>query len=283
MISVKRADPGRGRAGLLDRVLVTWGVEAPPRPDAAFLDRLHAAYLAHVPFENATKVVKAARVMAPDAAVRGPVEFWEDHLRWGSGGTCFASNYAYQFLLRYLGFPARLLFCGLPAEGPQAHTALAVEAEGHRWLVDVGYALPGIVPLPANGVERRVTPYYDIEIRRGPGNEFLVFSEDARGTRYRYRFHLDGAGDREYVAAWHGTFSLGAPYMRRLALGRFREPLRFLYKDRGRVFEIGREGERTRELEGPEPKAVAGFFALPLPLIEAAFGSLERLRALRAG
>src|SRR6185436_3440283 len=96
----------RPRKGLLDRVLDKWGVTRPEAPTEAALEALHAAYLANVPFENATKLIKVARAGTAGAAIRGPVEFWEEHLRWGSGGTCFSSAAAYQFLLRYAGFPS---------------------------------------------------------------------------------------------------------------------------------------------------------------------------------
>lgn len=277
-----RPEPAR-RTGILERVLARWDTEGPTRPTAEALDGLHAAWLGHVPFENASKLVKAARVMAPDAAVRGPVEFWEDHLRWGSGGTCFASTYAWQFLLRYLGFPSQLLFCHLPAEKPQAHTALCVEADGARWLVDVGYALPAPVPLPTGAAVRLRARFYDVEIRRGPKGEYLVFSEDDRGQRFRYRFELRGTSDTAYLEAWRKTFSLDAPYMRRLALGRFREDARYLYKAEGRIYAITRQGERELTLPGPPVKALASTFGLAEPLVQAAFGALKRLQGLRAG
>jgi arylamine N-acetyltransferase len=245
-------------AGLLDRVLAGWDV-ASVTQDLSTLDALHRAYLTRVPFENATKLVKASRTGTPDTALRWPVEFWEEHLRWGSGGTCFAATSAFQFLLRYLGFASTPVFCHLPAQEPDAHAALLVTVENRRVLVDVGYALPVPVPLPTDGAVRRVTDYYDVEVRPGPQEEYLVFSEDKRGQRFRYRFTLRPA-----------------PYMRRLALGRFANATRYLYKDPTRIFEITREGERSRPLEDPRISMLAGIFGLPEPLLEAALRCLER-------
>ncbi len=270
------------RTGILDRVLESWGMTAPAAPTAAALHDLHAAFLTHVPFENATKLVKAARAMSPHAAIRGPVEFWEDHLRWGSGGTCFASAYAYHFLLRFLGYDSQFLFCRLPSSGPQAHTALLVEAEGRPWLVDVGYALPAPLPVPARGVVRAKTALYDMEFRHGARGEFLLFTEDDRGQRFRYQVRLRGAPETEFLAAWQHTFRLEAPYMRRIALGRFRGAARYLYKESGVVFSISRQGETAMPLDGPAPRALSRFFDLPEPLMEAAFSALDRLGRLRS-
>jgi arylamine N-acetyltransferase len=168
------------------------------------------------------------------------------------------------------------VFCHLPAQEPDAHAALLVTVENRRVLVDVGYALPVPVPLPTDGAVRRVTDYYDVEVRPGPQEEYLVFSEDKRGQRFRYRFTLRPAPEGAYVDAWRKTFLPQAPYMRRLALGRFANATRYLYKDPTRIFEITREGERSRPLEDPRISMLAGIFGLPEPLLEAALRCLER-------
>lgn len=273
---------GRGRPaarprterGLLDRVLERWELERPPATLAG-LDALHSAHITRVPFENATKIVKAQRAGSAESAMRGPVEYWEEHLRWGSGGTCFAATSAYQFLLRYLGFRSEVVFCHLPAHEPDAHIALLVETAEGQVLVDVGYALPAPLPLPSRTALRRKTPYYDLEIRRGPQDEYLVFSEDDRGQRFRYRFTPGATTEARFLAAWRKTFRPEAPYMRRLALGCFRDATRFLYKDAGRVFEITRAGEEARTLSEPLPESLSGLFGIPKPLLQAALAALE--------
>jgi arylamine N-acetyltransferase len=262
--------------GLLDRVLERWGLASAQDQTLEVLDRLHAAYIARVPFENVTKLVKAARAGSPQGAMRGPVEFWDEYLRWGSGGTCFAATSAYQFLLRYLGFSSRIIFCQLPAAGAAAHCALLVTLDEETVLVDVGYALPVPIPLSSRGAVRRSTVFYDVEVRPGPQDEYLVFSEDDRGQRFRYRLTLREVSDAELQEAWRRTFRPEAPYMRRLALGRFENETRFLYKDQSSVFEITRAGERARALPEPRAESLAKLFGIPKPLIEAALISLER-------
>lgn len=271
--------PPVSRSGLLDRVLESWELNLSAERDLDALDALHGAYLTRVPFENATKLVKAARTGNREAALRGPVEFWEEHLRWGSGGTCFAATNAYQFLIRYLGFTSYPVFCHLPAHEPDAHSALLVSVGKKQVLVDVGYALPAPIPLPAEGSIRRRTPYYDVEVRQGTQDEYLVFSEDKRGQRFRYRFTLRPAEEDAFLLAWGKTFHPQAPYMRRLAMGRFRDATRYLYKDPTCIYEITRAGERSRPLIDPVVTCLAETFGLPEPLLEAAMQSLERLTA----
>ena len=265
------------RTGLLDRVLEHWGIEPCGEQTRRELDQLHSAYLKSVPFENATKLLKAARTGLSPASIRGPVEFWDEHLRWGTGGTCFASTSAYQFLLRFLGFSSTLIFCQLPAERAESHCALVVATEDGPILVDVGYALPVPLPLPKGAGLRRKTAYYDLEIRRGPGEEYLLFSEDNRGQRFRYRFEPTPASEAAYQKAWGMTFRPEAPYMRRMALGRFVEGTRYLYKDPEVVFEITREGEQTRPLPEPPEETLSQLFGLPQALLEQASSTLKYL------
>ena len=156
-----------------------------------------------------------------------------------------------------------------------------VEAEGEPWLVDVGYALPAPVPVPPSGAVRVATPFYDIEVQRGAGNQLALFTEDDRGRRFRYQASLAGAASDTYMRAWADTFRLEAPYMRRLALGRFRGRVRYLYKASGVVYAITRRGEKTVPLSGRPPRSLASFFDLPEPLMSAAVGALGRLAGLR--
>jgi len=171
------------------------------------------------------------------------------------------------------------MFCQLPASDEDAHTALVVSAEGRQILVDGGYALPATVPLPDGATLRKSTPYYDIEIRRGVEDEYLVFSEDDRGQRFRYRFVLKEIGEQAFLQSWRKTFLPKAPYMRRLALGRFRDGVRYLYKDKdpGAIFVITRAGEEARPLPSVRIPTLSKTFGLPKPLLEAAQRSLDAL------
>ena len=141
--------------------------------------------------------------------------------------------------------------------------------------MDVGYALPAPVFLPNGTAVRRSTAYYDIEVRRGVEDEYLLFSEDDRGQRFRYRFITEPVPDAAYQAAWKKTFAAKAPYMRRLALGRFREGTRYLYKDPRAIYAITRKGEEARPLPEPRIPLLANIFGLPEPLLEAARRTLE--------
>lgn len=267
----------RSRPGfaLALRLLDAWGVSPPAGAGRRDLDVLHAACLKQVPFENVTKLLRAARAGRADAARRRPVEFWEDHLRWGTGGTCFSATSAFRWLLRRFGFRVRTLFCHLPAHAPRAHTALLVETTSGPCLTDVGYALPAPVPLPRRDAIRRRTPWYDVEIRRGPGGELLVFSADDRGTRFRYRFKPVGVGAAAFREAWLETLRPDARLMRRLALGKLRDGTRTLYAEPGHLVVLSRSDQRRVEIGEPRARRLAECFGLPEDLIAEALDLLR--------
>ncbi len=274
-------EDGHDTSVLMDQVLDRWGLADLPA-DAATLSRLHSAWLMNVPFENATKLIRMAETGHADAARRLPDRFWREHLESGTGGTCYAASSAFRALLEHAGYACRYVFCRMPREKQRAHVAILVETAEGRHLVDVGYALPAPVPLPNSFAARRKTPYYDAEIRRGPDGGYLVLSTDDRGTRFRYGFNLECVSEDAFVAAWNATFDPRAPYMRRLALGRFTGDSRYIYKPPDRLYLIGRARQRSVRFDPPGLSLLSAVFRIPVDILAAAEESLETVRR-RAG
>jgi len=111
-------------------------------PSRQFLTRLQRAYKVRVPWETASRVVRASEVEALGGRPRRPAEFWALAIAQGSGGTCFESDYAYWSLLTALGFDAGLHVNDMPQHGGvHHHAALSVVIDGERYLSDVGMGL----------------------------------------------------------------------------------------------------------------------------------------------
>ncbi len=154
-------------------------------PSRAYLGRLQHAYKAHVPWETASRVVRAADVEAVEDRPRRPPEFWSLATDGGGGGTCFESDYAFWALLDALGFEAQLHVNDMPQHrGVQHHAALSVAIEGQRYLADVGLGLELAAPIPllASGRANVGAPDFRNELRRTASN--------------RWRLELHGSPDR---------------------------------------------------------------------------------------
>jgi arylamine N-acetyltransferase len=117
----------------------------PAAPTLHLLDSLVNAYTKSVPWESASRIVRRAQTETTEDCPRWPVEFWETTLHAGTGGTCYESNLAFFALLQALGFTGYLTVNDME-QTRGCHSALVVEAEGGRYLVDVG--LPLHVPIP---------------------------------------------------------------------------------------------------------------------------------------
>src|ERR1700687_5813633 len=113
-------------------------------PGLGFLEALHVRFVARVPFENATKILRSAAVEDIAGKPRRPETFWRDHIDAGAGGTCFARGAAFGALLNDLGFAARRALGRVGID--YDHAALLVERNGRERICDVGYPLPAVLP-----------------------------------------------------------------------------------------------------------------------------------------
>ena len=189
--------------------------------------------------------------MTPEAAIRGPVEFWEDHLRWGSGGTCFASSYAYPVPAAVPGLPLAAPLLPPPRrEAPGPHRAPGGGRGPPGWWTWATRCPPRWPFRPGTG---RAGGARSLRHRDSPGagRRVPALHRGRPGAALPLPVHPRAAADGAYLGAWARTFASTAPYMRRLALGRFRDRARYLYKEPGRVYAIAREGEREMLLEAP--------------------------------
>ena len=136
----------------------------PGKADLLHLDRLVGAYVRAVPWESAVRIVKRAAAEDWRSCARWPAEFWQDNLQRGGGGTCFESNFAFSALLHGLGFEGYLTINNM-GDSTGCHTAIIVLLDGQKWLVDAGFPIYAPLPVSANGIMHRGTPFYRYTIR----------------------------------------------------------------------------------------------------------------------
>jgi len=128
--------------------------EIAPTPQA--LGALHLAHATHIPFENLD--ILLGRPIALDLP---SIEAKLVGAR--RGGYCFEHNLLFAAVLRAFGFAVTQLAARVrhrtTAVLPRTHMLLLVEAEGGRWLADVGFGGEGLLlPVPF-GVGEEVRHY----------------------------------------------------------------------------------------------------------------------------
>lgn len=133
---------------LVEQVLARLGI-AKPRPDATGLATLYLAWCRNVPWDNVQKRITVAEGR-PVLAGADPIEFFENYLRDGTGGTCWPSSGGLHALLSALGFDARrvvaAMLYGRRGKVP-THATEIVRADGEEWLVDTSMLFERPLPL----------------------------------------------------------------------------------------------------------------------------------------
>jgi arylamine N-acetyltransferase len=142
------------------------------RPSYRALEELVEAQITRVPFENVSKLYYKKHI-----GLRGLIDL-DRHLDgielWNLGGTCYANNYYFHLLLKYLGYEVKL--CGADMNDPDVHLVNLVTLEGREYLLDGGYAAPFLKPIP-----RDLTEDYAVEL----GNEkYVLKPQDRRGYSF---------------------------------------------------------------------------------------------------
>lgn len=145
-------------AGLAQRVLRHFGLPDDPAPSLNTLRLLLERYTRTLPWESASRIVRrAAHTDAAGCMLLGAA-FWESHFEQGAGGTCYESNYAFFALLRRIGFEGYLTLNDM-GSAIDCHSAIVLRLDGQKLLVDVGFPLHAILPLPAGRKTTASSPF----------------------------------------------------------------------------------------------------------------------------
>ena len=166
-------------AGLTSEVLTYLGLSAGRKPDLALLDDLVAAYTRRVPWESASRIAKKVAVLersgpaGDEVIARWPAEFWRSAFDWGTGGTCFESNYAFFALLAELGYAGYLTVNNMdPTLG--CHAAIVLTIDGDPWLADVGLPLYAPLPLDPDRETRRQCVFHGYTVRPSERDAYVI-------------------------------------------------------------------------------------------------------------
>ncbi|MFF5924835.1 arylamine N-acetyltransferase family protein [Streptomyces hydrogenans] len=239
----------------VERYLERVGAVRPERADAGALRELHLRHLLTVPFENLSIHLGQDIVLDEKALVDKVVGARR-------GGFCYELNTAFAALLRALGYRVELLQARvLGADGrvgiPYDHMALLVEdADGGRWLADVGFGDHSHHPLALDERGEQADPSGTFVIREVPGSAGDL--DVVRNGKPQYRFE-----PRPRVLA---DFAAGAWYHRTSPESHFtRGVICSLLTEDGRVSIGGRKlyrtvaGERTERELGTDEELRAAY------------------------
>ncbi len=142
-------------------------------PTLEYLQELITAYCTIVPWESVSKIVKKTICNNPEDCVRSADEFWTQSIKYGTGGTCYESNWAFYNLLRSLGFEGYLTINKI-ADKSSVHSAIVVTINRSKYLVDIGYPLYAAIPFVENGINYSKDQLIAYRSTYLAANEYLI-------------------------------------------------------------------------------------------------------------
>lgn len=137
-------------AEILERILSKLDLADRPALDLVGLNRLYAAFSGNVPNDNIQKRIWLTGDQKKPVTGGDPIEFFENWLAHGTGGTCFPANGGLCALLRVLGFNANRISGSVIMEGidPDGnHGSVLVTLEGVDYLADAQLGAFTALPL----------------------------------------------------------------------------------------------------------------------------------------
>jgi len=129
--------------GMVTRILSKLGLADRPTLDLAGLNRLYAAYCANIPNDNIQKRIWLVGPRVRPVVGGNPVEFFENWLAHGTGGTCFPASGGLCALLCAVGFDANRISGSIVMEGIEQdgnHGSVLVGLDGVDYLTDAQLA-----------------------------------------------------------------------------------------------------------------------------------------------
>jgi arylamine N-acetyltransferase len=192
--------------GLLDRFCQRYGID-PFSPESDRIVSIARAF-SSLPYENLTKIIKADAVVGPRSAMRLPDEVIGDHLRWGTGGTCFSLTAALIAVYNALGIGAQPLLADRHY-GTNTHCGMALQRGTEApLLVDPGYLLFVPTPLPTLAAVSVPLGYTTIELLPLDGGNRIDLVTIVRGSRkVRLTYKRAFVDPETFERAWISSFA----------------------------------------------------------------------------
>ncbi len=161
-------------SALATRILQRFGMSDRPQATGSTLRRLLDRYTRIVPWESASRIVRRAKYQSQDDCPVFAEDFWESALERGIGGTCYESNYAFFSLLRRLGYDGYLTINDM-GTSIGCHSAIIIWLDGRKHLVDVGFPLHAVLPLPERETVAVESPFFRYRVEFAEANRYRIW------------------------------------------------------------------------------------------------------------
>ena len=158
-----------------------------------------------LPYENLTKIIAHEKFSSVRAAQGDTARLILDHLRHGTGGTCFALTIALHGILEELGFRAEPILADRPY-GPNTHCALLVWLDGRTHLIDPGFLINDPVPLDGPRPISIDAGFQQTVLKPVSDDRMELHSRRGGREQLRITFRTVPADPSSFLRAWDDSF-----------------------------------------------------------------------------
>lgn len=228
-------------------ILEYLGVEK-DKPSVDYLQKLVPAYCHIVPWESLSRILRKVEFINPENCVNLENEFWNDAIKFGTGGTCYESNLAFEFLLKSLGFETYLTINKIKDKS-SLHSAIIVSIDSKKYIVDIGYPL--YAPISINKNKVSVVQLNQIEYR-----STYLFDEKYLIENYPhpkpYLYHLTDKPiyRKEYLQICIDDYSENGLFLDRIIIRKVKKGIPTRFDSEGLPYNIHllQNGQKSKQL-----------------------------------
>ena len=259
---------------LVQQILRLWGLAA-ASPTVPFLEQLISAYVRHVPWETASRMVHKANCSDWQTCARLGAAFWQENLAQGTGGTCFESNYAFFSLLRALGYEGYLTINDM-GETVGCHTALVLTIDGEKWLADVGIPLYVPIRLDAAAAVHRESSFHLYTVTPLSDNRYQI-ERSNHPKPIIFTLIDQPVPDVIYRQATIHDYGPDGLFLNRLIITKIIDPYAWLYnpwESQDNILNFHRESRGTLPLGDNKTGILANHFQMDETIVKQALALL---------
>ena len=246
-------------------------------PTLEYLQELITGYCSNVPWESISRIVRK-NLNDNTICSRSEEEFWTSAFEYGTGGTCYESNWAFFCLLQNLGFNGYLTINKI-IDKSSVHSAIVIILNGKKYIVDIGY--PTYAPIPVDQEAIMVSNTLLMNYRCTPvsSNEYII-ENFPHPKPYLYHLTDIPVQPSDYLRTANEDYSEGGLFLDRIIIRKMINGLPARYDSEDIPYNIHtlQNGEKLRTFIKEEEltNRLSGHFNLDHNLISQAFMILTR-------
>lgn len=247
-------------------------------PNVEYLQKLITAYCNSVPWESVSKILKKRNCNNGDDCVRLENEFWSDQLNYGTGGTCYESNWAFYKMLQSLGFECYLTINKI-SDKSSVHSAIIVTINNSKYIADIGYPLYAAIPVIKNGVVNLNHQLINYRSTAIGSNEYLI-ENFPHPKPYLYHLTDIPVSDDDYLKVAASDYCDTGLFFDRIVIRKVIDsiPRRFDSEDLPYNIHALQNGTKTKTFVEAEIliETLSDYFSLDIDLIRKGFEILNK-------